>query len=104
MLSETAIRNAKPRQKNYKLFDGDGLYIEIVPVGGKWWRFKYRYDGKEKRLSLGAYPDTSLKLAREKRNDSRQLLAAGTDPSQQRRAEKSARADTFELVSVEFLT
>lgn len=104
MLSEIAIRNAKPRQKNYKLFDGDGLYIEIAPSGGKWWRFKYRYDGKEKRLSLGTYPDTSLKLAREKRNTSRQLLAAGTDPSQQRQAEKSARADTFELVSEEFLT
>lgn len=103
MLSEAAIRNAKPRDKNYKLFDGDGLYIEVVPSGGKWWRFKYRYDGKEKRLSLGTYPDTSLKLAREKRNDSRQLLAAGTDPSRQRQAEKSARADTFELVAEEFL-
>ncbi len=59
-LSDTAIRNAKPTEKPRKLADGGGLYIEVAPSGGKWWRFKYRFEGKEKRLSLGVYPDVGL--------------------------------------------
>ena len=59
-LSDTAIRNAKPADKPRKLADGGGLYIEVAPSGGKWWRFKYRFEGKEKRLSLGVYPDVGL--------------------------------------------
>ena len=54
-LTDTAIRNAKPRAKPIRLFDSGGLYLEVAPSGGKWWRFKYRFNGKEKRLSLGVY-------------------------------------------------
>ncbi|MDP7372239.1 MAG: Arm DNA-binding domain-containing protein, partial [Nitrospinota bacterium] len=74
-LSDTAIRNAKPGDKAKKMFDGGGLYLEIAPSGGKWWRLKYRFDGKEKRLSLGVYPDVSLKNARARRDEARKLLA-----------------------------
>ena len=73
-LTDTAIRAAKPRAKPRKLFDGGGLYLEVSPAGGKWWRWKYRYGGKEKRLSLGVYPDVSLKSARGRRDAVRQQL------------------------------
>ena len=59
-LTNTAIRNAKPSKKSVRLFDERGLYLEISPNGGKWWRFKYSFDGKERRMSLGVYPDVSL--------------------------------------------
>ena len=71
-----------------RLFDSRGLYLEVSPAGGKWWRWKYRYGGKEKRLSLGVYPETPLKLARERRDEARQLLATGVDPSAERKAGK----------------
>ena len=78
-LTDTAVRNAKPGTKRLKLSDGRGLYLEVSPAGGKWWRHKYRFEGKEKRLSLGVYPDVSLKEARERRDDARKLLASGVD-------------------------
>ena len=81
-LTDTAIRNAKPGEKPVKLFDERGLYLEISPTGGKWWRLKYRFDGKEKRLSLGVYPDVSLKDARDRRDAARKLVADGIDPSE----------------------
>ena len=65
-LTDTAIRAAKPKDKIYKLTDGEGLYIEVAPSGGKWWRVKYRFEGKEKRLSLGVYPQVGLREARKK--------------------------------------
>ena len=65
-LTDKAARSAKPGAKAVKLFDGRGLYLEVAPAGGKWWRLKYRYAGKEKRLSLGVYPDVSLRDARER--------------------------------------
>ena len=105
-LTDTAIRNAKPGEKPVRLFDGGGLYLEVSPTGGKWWRLKYRFDGKEKRLSLGVYPDVSLKDARDRRDASRKLLADGIDPSENRKAMKSARADraanSFEVVAREW--
>ncbi len=67
LLTDTAIRNAKPGEKPVRLFDGGGLYLEVSPAGGKWWRLKHRFDGKEKRLSLGVYPGVSLKIARDGR-------------------------------------
>lgn len=79
-LTDTAIRKAKPADKVQRLFDGGGLYLEIAPAGGKWWRLKYRHGGKEKRLSFGTYPETSLAGARAKREDARKLLAVGVDP------------------------
>ena len=81
MLTDTEIRKAKPGDKPIRLFAGGGLYVEVSPTGGKWWRLKYRFDGKEKRLSLGVYPDVSLKDARERRHEARKLLAGGIDPS-----------------------
>jgi integrase len=90
-LTDVAIRRAKPAAKPYKLFDGGGLYVEVVPAGGKWWRLKYRFGGKEKRLSLGTYPDTGLAQAREGRDKARKQLAAGDDPGAVRKATKAAQ-------------
>lgn len=103
-LTDTAIRRAKPQARAVKLFDGGGLYLEVNLAGGKWWRWKYRFGGKEKRLSLGVYPDVSLKAAREKRDTARQQLAAGIDPGQARRAEKLAQAgaESFEAIAREW--
>lgn len=92
-LTAIAIQKAKIGDKTLRLFDGGGLYLELTPTGGKWWRLKYRFDGKEKRLSLGVYPEVSLRLARARRDDARKLLAEGIDPSENRKAQKTARAD-----------
>jgi integrase len=106
-LSDTQIKQAKPTDKPQRLFDGGGLYLEIKPSGGKLWRLKYRYDRKEKLLSLGSYPEVSLKQARKLRDDARALLAAGTDPSEQRKAERQAHElavlSTFEAVAYAWL-
>lgn len=81
MLTDKAIKNAKPRSKSYKLFDGNGLFLEIMPNESKLWRLKYRYFGKEKRISLGHYPLVSLAEAREKRDEAKKLLLRDIDPS-----------------------
>lgn len=105
-LTDIKIKQAKPREKPYKISDESGLYLEVAPAGGKWWRLKYRINGKEKRLSLGVYPDVSLALARERRDDARKLIATGVDPSSHRKATKLARADSnancFEVVAREW--
>lgn len=107
-LTDATIRNAKPGEKPIKLFDERGLYLEVSPTGGKWWRLKYRFDGKEKRLSLGVYPDVSLRDARERRDATRKLLADGIDPSENRKAMKAAQADraanSFEVVAREWFS
>src|SRR5688500_7648350 len=107
-----AIRNAKPRPKPYRMFDERGLYLEVAPSGGKWWRWRYRFNGKAKLLSMGTFPDVPLqthpskpaiKGARELREEARALLASGVDPSAHRKAGKAARSDraanSFELVT-----
>ncbi len=103
-LTDTAIRKTKPEAKPRKLFDERGLFLLVSPNGSKWWRFKYRFDGKEKLLSLGVYPDVSLKDARERRDDARKLVANGVDPSENRKAEKLARGggNCFEVVAREW--
>lgn len=105
-LTDTAIKKAKPEAKQRKLFDGRGLFLLISPKGGKWWRFKYRFDSKEKLLSLGTYPDITLKQARERRDEARRLVASGIDPAEQRKAQKaahaSANANSFEVVAREW--
>ena len=105
-LTNIAIRNAKPTEKPRRLFDGGGLYLEISPAGGNLWRWKYRHAGKEKRLSIGIYPDVSLALARQRHAEARKLLAAGIDPSEQRKASKAAgeekAANAFEVVAREW--
>lgn len=107
-LSDTAIRKAKPADKVQRLFDGGGLYLEITPAGGKLWRQKYRFAGKEKRLAHGTYPDVSLAQARERRDAARKLLAAGVDPGEHRKAERAAgeerAANSFEVVAREWLS
>ena len=79
-LTDPAIRNAKPRERPYKLGDASGLQL-VTPSGGKWWRLKYRFGGKAKLLSLGVYPQVSLKKARANRDEARKQLAAGVAPS-----------------------
>ena len=80
-LTDTAIKNAKPRPKAYKLSDGGGLCLEISPAGGKLWRLKYRIQDKEKRLAIGAYPSIGLKEARARRDAAKEQIANGIDPS-----------------------
>ena len=89
-LTDTALRNAKPKAKPYKLFDGGGLFLIVTPTGGRWWRLKFRYGGKEKLISLGTYPHIGLKEARAKREEAKTMLAQGIDPSAQRQAVKEA--------------
>jgi integrase len=107
LLTDTLIRKTKASAKPIKLSDERGLYLLCAPSGGKWWRFKYRFAGKEKLLSLGTYPDVSLAKARESREDARRQLAAGADPSAQRQQEKrenaAAAANDFEAVAREWL-
>ena len=105
MLTPSAVQNAKPGEKPYKLADERGMFLFVTPSGGKLWRLKYRRPAtkKETLLSLGAYPGVSLKRAREKRDEARALLADGIDPSEKRKAEAVARADTFEAVARECL-
>lgn len=106
MLSDTQIRSTKPSDKPIRLRDERGLYLEVTPSGGRWWRLKYRFAGKEKLLSMGTYPDTTLKAARDKRDRARELLAEGVDPSNARRAEKASRSTAmvngFEAVAREW--
>ena len=105
-LSYTACENAKPGDKAYKMSDGRGMFMEVRPNGAKYWRMRYRYNGKQKLLALGVYPDVSLKLAREKREDARKLLENGVDPSQHkqesRRQAQLNAANTFEAIAREW--
>jgi len=106
-LTDTAIRRVKPKKKPFKLFDSAGLFLLVTPSGGKWWRFKYRFNNKEKLLSLGTYPDISLKEARERRDIERRKVADRIDPAVNRRAVKAAWADSlansFEVVAREWM-
>ncbi|HQS16425.1 integrase arm-type DNA-binding domain-containing protein [Reyranella sp.] len=107
MLTDVLIRKAKAPAKPTKLMDERGLFLMLTPSGGRWWRFRYSYAGKEKLLSLGTYPDVSLKAAREARDDARKMLAKGIDPSAVRQEEKRAKveagANTFAAVAREWL-
>ena len=87
-LTDAIILSAEPRNKPYRLFDGLGLYIEVAPSGTKAWRLKYRFQGKEKRLSLGVYPEVSIEVARQNLAKEKQLLEQGYDPSEVRKQEK----------------
>ena len=104
-LSDLKIRNAKPKEKFYKLTDGDGLYLHVTETGGKLWRFRYRFDGKEKLLALGTYPEISLLDARQRRDEARRQLAHGIDPGAVRKAQKQAKTEdteTFEIIAREW--
>jgi len=100
-LTEMKVRNAKPREKFYKLSDSGGLYLHVTEKGSKLWRFKYRYDGKQKLLAFSTYPEISLLDARRRRDDARRLLANNVDPGAVRKAQKQAEVeetDTFEVI------
>ena len=91
-LTDTTIRTAKPQATQYKLHDEKGLFVIVRPTGGKLWRLKYRFQGKEQQLSLGRYPEVGLKDARQRRDEARQMLAEGKDPSTEKKREKLAAA------------
>jgi len=102
-LSDLKVNKAKPDSKDYKLFDGGGLFLLITPTGGKLWHFKYRFNGKEKKLTFGSYPSISLTDARQRRADARKLLANGVDPSEIKKAQKASDTSkneySFEVVA-----
>ncbi len=106
MLTDTAVRKAKPRDKGYKLTDGHGLYLLVHPTGAKYWRLKYRIAGKEKGLALGVYPEITLAEAREKQAEARKLISNGVDPVEAKRERKrlaKARSEnSFENVAREW--
>lgn len=106
-LTDTAIRNAKPMHKPFKLYDEKGLFLQVTPTGGKWWRFKYRINDKEKLLSFGTYPEIKLAGARAKRDEARELIANEIDPSDTRKAKKQTKsgnlANSFEVIAREWI-
>ncbi|MDR2881917.1 MAG: Arm DNA-binding domain-containing protein, partial [Azoarcus sp.] len=99
----TTIRNLKAATKQQKVSDEKGLYLLVTPTGGKLWRMNYRFDGKQKTLSLGSYPDVSLKEARNRRDEARKVIANGEDPGAIKQAQKAAtkvaRKNTFEAAA-----
>ncbi|WNL47921.1 tyrosine-type recombinase/integrase [Dyella sp. BiH032] len=110
LITDVALRKAKPQDKPYKIAVSNGLYLLVNPIGSKLWRWKYRVAGKEKLLALGSYPVVSLQDARQRHEEARRLLAQGEDPSERRRAEKAARvqaeaiaSDTFERVARDWM-
>lgn len=109
-LTDARLRAANPKDKPYRLYDGAGLYLEVSPAGGRLWRLKYRFAGKEKRLALGAYPEVSLREARDRRDAARGALRDGRDPGAERRQARlaeaqaeQAAAETFRAVAKEWL-
>jgi len=104
-LTDMKVQKAKPKDKPVTLFDGGGLFLLVTPTGGKLWRFKYRYDGKQKLLAFGSYPEISLLDARQRRDDARKMLANDIDPGAVRKAQKQAKAEeteTFEVIAREW--
>ncbi len=106
-LKDLQVKNAKAKDKPYKLADGGGLYLLVTPAGGKGWRLKYLFQGKEKLISLGTYPEIGLQEARKKRDINKELLSSGIDPSDNRKAAKLAGAEraanNFEAIAREWL-
>jgi integrase len=106
MLTRVQIESIQTPPKTVRLFDGRGLFIEFSPSGGRWWRLKYRFEGRERRMSLGVYPETGIKEARDKCEAARRLLAGGIDPGQQRMVERLTRGihaeNTFEAIAREW--
>lgn len=104
-LTDTSVRAARPKDKPYKLFDGDGLYLQVTPPGGKLWRFKYYFTGKERLLALGQYPAVGLRDARRRRDEARELIAKGTNPAVEKKRLAVAAAiqasNTFSVVARE---
>lgn len=106
-LTDTAARNAKPRAKPYKLTDGAGLYLEVMPTGARYWRMRYRHGGRDSRVAFGVYPEVTLAEARRRRDEARAALREGQDPAALKRARKTvarvAGADSFKAIADEWL-
>ena len=104
-LNDQICKNAKPKEKPYKISDGGGLYLEITPKGSKLWRLKYRFLNKQKKLSIGIYPTITLAEARNQREEAKRLLANGLDPSSVKKEIKQERlteaTNTFEVIARE---
>ncbi|CNB92354.1 integrase [Yersinia intermedia] len=104
-LNARQVDTAKPKEKPYKLSDGGGLFLLVNTNGSRCWRLKYRIAGKEKLLSIGVYPDITLAEARAKRDEAKRILAAGGDPSEEKKADKQAKKvsidNTFEALARE---
>ena len=106
-LSDAKVRTAKSQESEYKLFDGGGLYLLVTPSGGRLWYLKYRFEGKEKKLAIGPYPEVSLEDARLRKAEARKQIVIGIDPGAVRKAQKQAKTDekeTFELIAREWHT
>ena len=106
-LTDVKVSKSKPQGKQFTLFDGGGLFLLVTPSGGKLWRLKYRHEGKEKLLALGAYPEISLADARQRRDEARKQVAHGIDPGAVRTAQKQAvteETETFEVIAREWHT
>jgi len=101
-LTDIQVKTAKSKEKDYKLTDGEGMFLLVASSGGKRWRLKYRFGGKEKQLALGTYPDVSLQEARTKRHEARNLLAHGIDPGGERKALKEAQAEQAAIIENSF--
>ena len=101
-LTDSEIRAAKPKEKEYKLFDGGGLYLSITPKNKKWWRLKYKLAGKDRLISLGVYPTVTLQQARRQREETKALISAGVDPAEKRRTEKEAARQKEERIKNTF--
>lgn len=100
-LTDTKVRSAKPEEKEYSLVDGDGMFLLVHPNGSKYWRFRFRFGGKQHLMAFGVYPEVSLADARQRREAARKLVAAGIDPREQKRAAQEEQAKavfTFEFV------
>jgi hypothetical protein len=107
MLTVMEIEKVRPQEKPHRLTDGNGLHLLVNPNGSKLWRFRYRFGGKQNLLSLGSFPDVGLATARQKRDDARQLIGQGIDPSQKRKDERQALVvagqNTFKVTAEEYL-
>lgn len=103
LLTETAVKAVKPAEKARKIYDERGLFLFVPPTGARLWRMKYKVGGREKLLALGEWPHTSLKRARERRDEVRRLLSDGIDPAAKKKAERQAIADTFSALAREYL-
>ena len=102
-LTEVQVRTAKGKARAYKLYDEKGLFLLVKPTGSRLWRLKYYFDRAERLLSLGLYPEVSLKIARTRRDEARRLVAEGVDPSMKRKADQDATVDTFRAIAQEWL-
>ena len=97
-LTVRQIDTAKPADKDYKLTDGQGLYLLVKRSGARYWCLKYRFAGKEKKLSIGAYPTVTLAQARSRREDARKMLTEGKDPSAEKQAKKRTHNDSMSCI------